>query len=71
MPCSTIETQTAYNDGNHARKAFLSSEIPGHDKDEDCDRDCSDGQSKFDILNIYNDNHKLDGEPKEEEEVEL
>ena len=63
--------QTAYYGGNHAGQAFLSREIPGHDQDQDCDRDRSDRQSKFNILNINDDHHELHGKSKEEEEVEF
>ena len=63
--------QTAYDRGNHARQALLSREVSGHDKNEDCDGNCSDCQSELNVLDVYNNNHKLDGEAKEEEEVEF
>lgn len=63
--------RNAYNGGNHARQALLSSKIPGHNKDEDCDWDCGDRQTKLNILDIHDDNHELDGEPKKEEEIEF
>ena len=62
---------TAYDDGNHAGQTFLPSKVPGHDEDENCDRNCSNCQTKFNILDIHYDNHKLDGETEEEEEVEF
>lgn len=68
---STLEAWNAYNGSNHARQTLLSSKIPGHDKDEDCNRNCSNRQSKFNVLNIHDDDHKLDGEPKEKEKVEF
>lgn len=70
-PPSSFEAWDAYNGGNHAREALLSSKIPSHDKDEYCDRDCSNRQSKFNIPHIHDDNHKLDGEPEEKEKVEF
>ena len=45
--------------------------MPGHDKNEDRNRDSGDCQSKFNIFHIHHDDHELDGESKEEEEVEL
>lgn len=71
MPPSPLEALTAYNGGNHARQTLLPCEIPGHDKDEDCDRDCSDCQTEFNILGIHDNNHKLDSEPEKQEEVEF
>ena len=71
MTPSSFEARSPYNGCNHARKTLLSSKIAGQDKDQDCDGDCSDRQSKFNILDIHDNNDELDGEPKEEEEVKL
>lgn len=68
---STLKAWSSYNGSNHARQTLLSSKITGHDKDEDCDGDCSNCQGEFNILDIHDNHHELDGEAKEEEEVEF
>ena len=71
MSPSILEGRNAYNDGNHSGKALFPSKIPGHDENEDRNRDGGDRQTKFNVFHIHHDDHELDGESKEEKEVEF
>lgn len=65
------EVRKAYDNRNHSQQALPACEQASHDENHDCDRDCGNCESKFDVPRIHNDNDKLDGESKEEEEVEF
>ena len=63
----------AYNDRNHAQPAFFASDVSGKQENEDVDGYRGDCKAKFGLLRVLagdNDN-ELDGEAKEEEEVEF
>lgn len=65
------KARNAYNNYDHSQQAFSPSEQTSHDENQDCDRDCGNCESKFDIPCIHNNDDELDCESKEEEEVKF
>ena len=65
------EARNTYNNQDHSQQALFPSEVTSHDENHDCDRNCGNCESKFDIPCIHNNDDELDCESKEEEEVKL
>lgn len=63
--------QVEDDDHDHAHLVLLISEVGSAEQDENGDRDSGDGQSKFGIALLGNDDDELDDEAQEEEEIEL
>ena len=61
----------AHNNRDHSQQALPPCEQASHEENQDCDRDCGNCEGEFDIPCIHNDDDELDGESKEEEEVEF
>lgn len=63
--CKTHENES------HAEFAFSASEKRRHEKNQDGDRDGRNGECKLNIGLVHNDDHELNGEAEEKEEVEF
>lgn len=59
------------DDGDHTGLIFLASEEGGTRENEDSDRDGDNCQGEFGVAGIGDDDHELDNETQEEEEIKL
>lgn len=59
------------DDSNHSKLVFDAGEVGGADQDQNRDWDRDNGESKFGIVGLGHNDHKLDNEAEKEEEVEL
>lgn len=60
-----------YNDDEHSDSTFPSNNNCCADENQDGHGNCSQSERKLDILSARHDDHELNREPKEEEEIEL
>lgn len=60
-----------YNAGDHAGGVLFAREETSHEKDDDRDWYCRDGEIKFDVIMVDYDDDELDSKAEEEEEIEL
>ena len=60
-----------YNDGDHAGCIFFACEQACHEKDDDRDWNCCNGEVEFDVGVVDHHHDELNCEAKEEEEIKF